>query len=414
MINLIYKIKEKAGFYRLLFAVSSSLLIFTLHAQASTTTILHSFANLKNDAEHPYAGLIQYPVDGSLYGTAFNGNVFPGEVFKITTSGSISTIHQFGDGSVMHDGSNPQAALTYEASTGYLYGTTVNGGSSGYGTIFQYVPGGIIMPPTFTIQHSFGDGSVTNDGLYPMASLLRAADGNFYGTASEGGSAHSGIVFKLTSAGAYTILHHFGDGSVSNDGTIPVANLIQAADGNFYGTTGLGGAHAGGTVFKITSGGAVTIIHSFGGFNDGAYPQAGLIQSTDGNLYGTTVGGSSTTGTLNDGIVFKMSTAGAETILHSFGSVTNDGIGPVASLVRGTDGNFYGTTSAGGSASKGTTFKITSAGSVTILHSFGDGSVTNDGSDPEACLIQATDGNFYGTTAGGGASNLGTVFKLVP
>jgi len=322
---------------------------------------------------------------------------------------SYTVLHRFGDGSVANDGISPQAGLI-QGSDGYFYGTTSNGGSANNGTVFKMTPTGAV-----TILHSFSDGSVANDGISPQAALIQGSDGNFYGTTVIGGSADNGTVFKMTPAGAVTILHSFGDGSVPNDGANPDAALIQGADGNFYGTTEIGGAADSGAVFTMTSAGAVTILHSFDDGsvpNDGVNPSAALIQGSDGNFYSATYSGGSTF----KGTVFKMTPAGAVTILHSFGdgSVPNDGEHPDWGIILGLDGNFYGTTYAGGSAENGTAFKMTPAGVVTILHSFNDGSTVNDGVSPAGGVIEGLDGNFYGTTQNGGSANLGVVFEMTP
>ena len=200
------------------------------------------------------------------------------------------------------------------------------------------------------------------------------------------------------------------------DGDNPQAGLIQATDGNFYGTTFSGGTsnycgYGCGTVFKITPSGSLTTLHSFSG-TDGFNVQAGLVEGTDGNFYGTTVNG----GPQNVGEVYKITPSGTLAVLYTFCSQTGctDGEYPKAGLVQATDGNFYGTTSAGGTHSQGTVFAITPSGSLSTLYSFCPQSGCADGANPVAGVIQASDGNFYGTTYGGGSNNSGTVFKLTP
>src|SRR5439155_1191647 len=173
------------------------------------------------------------------------------------------------------------------------------------------------------------------------------------------------------------------------DGANPVAALVEAMDGNFYGTTPTGGSSGAGIAFKITPGGAMTILHAFTGGADGANPMTSLIQATDGNLYGTTKAG----GASNHGTAFKMTPAGTFTRLHSF-MAGSDGLKPVGALVQGADGNFYGTTQNGGSGNRGTVFKITPTGLTTILHSFSGGA---DGFEPLAALVQAPNGTLFGT-----------------
>jgi len=315
------------------------------------------------------------------------------------------------------DGAEPLFMSLIQGPDGNFYGTTSGGGASSDGTVFKITSAG-----TLTTLHSF-DGT---DGSTPYAGLVQATGGNFYGT-TYGGGAHDcvvngvsqgcGTVFEITPAGALTTLYSFCAQTNCSDGVGPVGGLVQGTDGNFYGITGGGGAYSAGTVFKITPAGTLTTLYSFcaqSGCTDGGYPAAGLVQGTDGSFYGTTSAGGTSNGCaphVGCGAVFKITPAGTLTTLYSFCSQTGctDGSEPWAGLVQGTDGNFYGTTAGGGvKGNYGTVFKITPAGTLTTLHSF-DGT---DGSSIYAGLVQATDGNFYGTTAQGGASGYGTVFEI--
>ncbi|HUB67519.1 MAG TPA: choice-of-anchor tandem repeat GloVer-containing protein, partial [Candidatus Methylacidiphilales bacterium] len=376
--------------------------------------ILHNFddGSVPNDGQNPYANVIQGS-DGNFYGTTYEGGAAnDGTIFKITPQGTVTILHNFGDGSVPNDGGEPIASLV-QGSDGNFYGTTYGGGASGDGTVFKMTPQGAM-----TILHSFGDGTIPNDGAYTYAALIQASDGNFYGTTIGGGTAGGGTVFEITAQGVLMILHNFGDGSIPNDGQNPYGGLIQGSDGNFYGTTeqgGMEGTANDGTIFKMTPQGTVTILHNFGDGsvpNDGNGPGPGavLIQALDGNFYGTTTGG----GAANDGTVFKMTPQGTVTILHNFGdgSVPNDGVWPYAGVIQGSDGNFYGTTYEGGTANEGAIFEITPQDTVTILHNFGDGSVSNDGVWPSAAVIEGSDGNLYGAASSGGSANFGIVFEL--
>jgi uncharacterized repeat protein (TIGR03803 family) len=383
-----------------------------IDSPAQTLTTLASF-NGSNGAD-PQASLVQ-GLDGNFYGTTFAGGANDdGTVFKITPGGTLTTLYNFCSKTGCTDGSGPQAGLVL-ATDGNFYGTTELGGAStacpsGCGTVFKVTPDG-----TLTTLHSF-DGS---DGEDPVAALIQATDGNFYGTTDLGGPNwyNTGTVFKITPAGALTTLHSFD----FYDGEAPLAALVQATDGNFYGTTSNGGeAYGFGTVFKITAGGTLTTLHSFCSqsnsqmnCSDGANPFAGLVLGTDGNLYGTTKFGGAVffwvCASEGCGTVFKITPDGALTTLHSFD--LDDGAYSIAGLVQATDGNFYGTMDDGGPETiDGTVFKITPGGTLTTLHSFD----FTDGANPLAALVQATDGNFYGTTCCGGASypNLGTVFSL--
>ncbi len=370
----------------------------------------------------------------AMWLTLCNGLFLAADGCPASAQANLSILHSFGDGSVVNDGKYSSANLI-QGSDGNFYGTTMEGGVAssgspvGEGAVFKMTPAGAV-----TILHSFGDGTVANDGAYPYSSLVQGSDGNFYGTTSAGGSADQGAVFRMTPAGVMTILHSFLDGTVPNDGADPETSLIQGRDGNFYGVTTLGGSKAGsnkdtagqGTVFRLTPAGAVTILHSFGDetvANDGFDAIGGLIQGADGNFYGTTFSGGTTSGMAPTGygVVFRMTPSGTVTILHLFGdgTVPNDGKNPRAALISGRDGNFYGTTEEGGAAGEGAVFRMTPAGVVTILHSFGDGSVANEGTYPSASLVLSNDGNFYGTTVSGGTtgngtSGYGTVFKMTP
>ncbi|HEY0257121.1 MAG TPA: choice-of-anchor tandem repeat GloVer-containing protein, partial [Candidatus Methylacidiphilales bacterium] len=382
------------------------------HAYAQyTDTILYNFNGPPNDGRSPNSTLIQ-TADGSFYGTTqFGGtnggaNQTSGIIFKMTPAGSLTVLHNF---SGPPDGGTPGGSLV-QGSDGLFYGTTESGGvgSLPFGTVFKMTASG-----TLTVLHSFFDGTVPSDGDEPTGALVAGADGNFYGTTFSGGVTGEGTIYNISpTTGAVTILHSFSD--TTGDGAQPLAGLILASDGNFYGTTSKGGANNFGTIFRMTMTGgtaAVTILHSFSNATtDGDDPEARLTQGTDGNLYGTTSVG----GTAGQGTVFEMTTSGTVTILHSFAGGPSDGTAPRAELIQGTDGNLYGTTSGGGSADKGTVFKITPIGTLTVLHNFNDGSVANDGVLPIAGLIQGLDGNLYGAAAEGGSASDGAIFKLSP
>ncbi len=309
------------------------------------------------------------------------------------------------------NGANPEAGLV-QGRDGYFYGTTEYGGTNGWGTVFKINTNGAL-----TSLYSFTGG---NEGANPSAALVQGSDGYFYGTTWEGGNTNlndgygCGTVFKVSTNGALTPLHSF---TGTNDGANPLAGLVQGSDGNFYGTTERGGGtnYSGyegyGTVFKISTNGALTPLHSFTGTNDGAYPNA-LVQGSDGYFYGTTCGG----GSNYSGTVFKINTNGAVTTLYSF-SGGNDGGSPNG-LVQGSDGYFYGTAYYGGTNDNGTVFKISTNGVLTSLYSFTGG---NDAYCPVAGLVQGSDGYFYGTTEYGGTTNYnasnetygyGTMFKI--
>ncbi|HEV2176545.1 MAG TPA: choice-of-anchor tandem repeat GloVer-containing protein [Terriglobia bacterium] len=382
---------------------------------AQTFETLHSFD--KTDGAFPLAGLVQ-ATNGNLYGTTAGGGSSStcsfgcGTIFKITPGGTVTTLYSFCSVSSCADGRNPVAPLV-QATDGNFYGTTEFEGANDNGTVFKITSSG-----TLTTLHSFD----STDGSQIVAGLIQGTDGNFYGTTEFGGANNSnacsnlgcGTVFKITRGGKLTTLYNFCSQSGCADGTEPMAGLVQATDGNFYGTTGNGGANSGGTVFKLAPTGALVTLYSFcsqSGCADGGAPE-GLIQATDGNFYGTARGGGNGTGD-GAGTVFQITPSGALTTLYRFCSQINcdDGQFPVAGLIQATDGNFYGATSLGGTTGVGTVFKVTIGGTLTTLHSFCPQRGCTDGRSPVA-LVQDTGGNFYGTTGGGGANGDGTVFSL--
>src|SRR5208282_6072289 len=286
-------------------------------------------------------------------------------------------------GSRQGDGSDPLGVANSYAASEAPFRQATPVGAPGYGTVFKISTNGGLASLYF-----FSGG---NDGANPQAGLVQGSDGNFYGTTEPGGTNNYGTVFKISTNGGLTSLYSFTGG---NDGANPQAGLVQGSDGNFYGTTYQGGTNNDGAVFKIRTNGGLSSLYSFTGGNNGANPQAGLVQGSDGNFYGTTYQG----GTNNYGTVLKISTNGGLTRLYSFtgGYV---GANPQAGLVQGSDGNFYGTTYQGGTNGIGTVFKISTNGGLTSLYSFGG----KDGENPYAGLLQGSDGNFYGTTYRGGA-----------
>ncbi len=365
-------------------------------------------------------GLIQGQ-DGNFYGTTQAGGKYgQGTVFSLTPAGAQTVLYSFAGGA--HDGAMPQGLI--QGSNGALYGTTSAGGTGscaksgpagdnggpGCGTVFQVTTAGVE-----TVLYFFSGGA---DGGTPAPGLAQASDGDLYGTASVGGTAQEGVVFQLTLSGVETVLHSFAGGTA--DGAQP-GGVILGTDGNLYGVTTLGGASDGGTVFRLTLAGAETLLHSFAGGSDGISPAAPLVQGSDGNFYGTTPFGGMSPNPASQcatgcGIVFRITPAGVETVLYVFAGGDADGANPAAALIQGSDGNFYGLTQGGGNAGCtggcGTAFSVTPAGVETVLHFFG--ATSTDGVDPSTSLIQVSDGNFYGTTPLGGEFNVGTVFTMTP
>jgi len=366
-------------------------------AQNTFFTTLFSFS--QTDGSNTNATLV-LGTDGNLYGATFGGGAYGlGTIFKTTIAGSLTTLYNFCSQPNCPDGSDPSGLV--EANDGNFYGATFGGGTSsncgryGCGTVFKITPSGEL-----TTLHSF-DGA---DGAAPWAGLMQASSGNFYGTTELGGTNGAGTVFQITPAGAISMLYSFCSQPNCTDGGQPTAPLMQATDGNLYGTTaGLGTTS--GTVFKITMSGILTTLYNFcsqPNCTDGAQPQGGLVQADDGNFYGTTFRG----GLGNYGTVFKITPEGVLITLHDFNG--SDGYNPFAGLAQARDGNFYGTTSAGGTANDGTVFKITPEGVLTTLHNF----ERSDGYWPYAGLVQASNGAFFGATSIGGPNGWGTIFRL--
>jgi uncharacterized repeat protein (TIGR03803 family) len=252
-----------------------------------------------------------------------------------------------------------------------------------------------------------------------------------YGTTSEGGGplGNFGTIFAVTLSGEQHTLYRFCPVIGCVDGQDPVGTLVEGSDGNLYGTTQGGGANDNdGTIFSISTTGTFTSLYSFcsqANCADGASPRAGLIQGSDGNFYGTTFGGGSFSGECSEtgcGTVFKFSPSTGLTTLYTFGQRANcaDGGFPQGALIQGGDGNFYGTTVGGGANKDGTIFEVTPTGKLTTLHSFCEEANCADGSSPWAGLVQAADGTFYGTTFTGGSGTAckgnpcGTVFSFAP
>ena len=356
---------------------------------ASGYKVLFDFSSTKG--EFPGAGLVN--LKGTLYGTTYGGGANSmGTVFKITTSGAEKVVHSFKPG----DGSNPGFGnLVYVG--GAFYGTTETGGTFDLGTVFKVSPAG-----SEKVLYSFkGD----SDGAAPLAALTNVG-GTLYGTTEFGGANNDGTVFKVTTSGAEKILHSFKSGA---DGANPTASLTNV-HGMLYGTTPKGGKPCSlecGTVFKISTAGSEKILYAFKGPpKDGTSPSGGLVD-IGGTLYGTTEYGG--VGSSGGGTVFKLTTAGAEKVLHTF--TPGDAANPAYANLIGIKGSLYGVAWRGGTSGFGAVFKITPNGSESVLHSFAAG---EDGSSPYGSLV-LVNGKLYGTTqAGGSASGDGTVYTIVP
>jgi uncharacterized repeat protein (TIGR03803 family) len=357
---------------------------------------------------------------GNLYGTTVNGGVHGfGTVFELPVSGEEQVLYSFEGGA---DGANPSGILVRD-NVGDLYGTTSYGGSFGglcvsplgCGVVFEVNPKG-----KERVLYAFTGGS---DGSNPESGLILDAAGNFYGTTTLGGNftgqcaGGCGVVFKLQHSGIETVLYSFNG---PPDGDVPYAGLVRDMAGNLYGTTQDGGSISScfycGTVFKLDALGNETVLYSFSGAADGGQPAHGaLILDQSGNLYGTTMfGGDDTCESLYGcGVIFELDSSGDETVLHTFtGSI--DGAYPTGGLIRDAKGNIYGTSleGGGGNNNSGTVFKLDSGGTLNVLHQL----VGTDGSNPAVALLPYK-GYLYGTTLGGGGAlgeDDGVVFRLLP
>lgn len=369
-----------------------------------TFTTLASFD--MTDGDRPYSSLVQ-GFDGNFYGTTmFGGANDTGTVFRISADGQLTELHSF----QKSEGYYSYGGLV-QADDGSFYGTTSDGGVNNYGTVFRVAPGGKLKPLySFCSQPSCADGSVS------YAGLMQATDGNFYGTTYEGGANNYGTVFKITKGGDLSTIYNFCSAPGCADGSGPAAGLVQATDGNLYGTTQGGGTGGnGGTVFRISFGGELTTLYSFcsqPNCADGEDPTAALMQANNGNFYGTTYSGGASNE--NRGTVFEITRAGNLTTLYSFCTrpSCDDGASPLAPLTQATNGDLFGTTQEGGVDGSGTIFKVNAKGMVTTQYSFCSQPSCSDGGVPYAGLIQATDGNIYGAAYTGGAYSDGTIFGV--
>ena len=302
------------------------------------------------------------------------------------------------------DGANPFVGLVRDTA-GNLYGTTANGGASGYGTVFKVSKNG-----KETVLYSFMAGT---DGCYPYGGLLRDNAGNLYGTTEVCGASGVGTVFKVSKSGKETILHSFA--GPPSDGEFPsFTSLLMDTKGNFYGVTeqgGSGGCSGGcGAVYKLSKSGTLTVLYSFLGGTDGCDVFGTPAMDNEGNLYGT----ANACGSSHVGIAWKVSKKGKETVLHTFGGGSSDGAEPIAGLVMDAKGNLYGDTYQGGSANLGTVYKLNKKGKITLLHTF----TGPDGDYPYSGVFRDAAGNLYGTTLYGGSGDrcnngCGTVWQII-
>ncbi|HVM50572.1 MAG TPA: choice-of-anchor tandem repeat GloVer-containing protein [Candidatus Acidoferrum sp.] len=366
------------------------LTVIPITAPAAALTTVYSFTG-GADGANPNA--LVHASNLSFYGTAqYGGSNYSGTVFQLSPNGAFSVVYAF---TGTNDGATPLAGLM-QGPDGNFYGTTYQGGAYDNGTAFSLTPGGVLS--------NLISLNITN-GSFPYCPLTLGPDGYFYGTTYQGGAGRSdyvfrpGEVFKVSSGGSLTLVRSFTNGL---DGGFPAAGVTLGSDGSLYGMTSQGGARSNGVVYKVTANGLFTTLAVFNKTN-GSLPLAELVQDVTGNFYGTTAGG----GAYGNGTAFRMSPTGVLTTLYSFGGGA-DGSYPAAALLLGSDGNFYGTTAYGGAYGYGTLFRMGPDGTLNTLVAFNGYA----GANPQAVLTQDTDGSLYGTTQNGGANNVGVIFHL--
>jgi uncharacterized repeat protein (TIGR03803 family) len=408
-----------------LFALTAAFALHPPSAQAQTEQQLYNFCSDISgdtcvDGETPYAGLI-LAADGNFWGTTEEGGTYnAGIIFKLTPAGVITVVYNFA-GFNSPDSGYPSYSLV-QGPDGNLYGITSQASdmTSSSGTVFQVTPAGAFST-IFSFCSNYG-GNCPN-GAQPYAALTLGSDGNLYGTTLYGGANGygnsgfgAGTVFKVSTAGNESVVYNFCAKANCTDGLNPQSSVLQGMDGNFYTTTTSGGSANHGAVLKITPAGSLTTLASLctdGPCSTGSAPYAGLVQDSSGNFYGITSYGGNTSDCTSSqshpgcGTVFKVSTANAVSSLYTF---TGAGDGATPNLIlQATDGNLYGTTQLAGLMDYGTLFKLTTGGTLSTLYGF----CNSCGGIPFAPLIQGSDGDLYGTLSTGGTNSFGgTAFKL--
>jgi uncharacterized repeat protein (TIGR03803 family) len=381
-----------------------AVLVLAALAQAQTFTTLYSFTG-GSDGGQPWAGLIQDPA-GNLYGTAWEGGDLNcnapngcGVVFEVNTAGTETVLDSF-SGSA--SGEWPHLPVARNKA-GNLYGTTADGGSNGYGTVFRVKQGKNGKWKGRVLYSFVGE----PDGCYPNQGLVIDNAGNLYGTTSQCGFDDYGTIFEVDGAGNFTLLHSFA-GSPS-DGAYPgYGHLTIDKSGNLYGVTTGGGAYNDGVLYELSKNGTFTVLHSYaGGTSDGCVPWGTVAMDKAGNFYGTTV----YCGTSSNGTVWKVSNKGEETILHNFAGGSSDGCYPPGGVARDSKGNLYGVTQGcGANAYYGALYELSAKGELTLLHSFDK----SDGAYPVGEVLRTTQNTLYGTTSSDGTYGYGTVWSYVP
>jgi uncharacterized repeat protein (TIGR03803 family) len=363
--------------------------LFTIKTNGTAYTILKAFPDW---GKSPFGSLVQGP-DGSYYGMTYGGGTYNlyGTIFKITPTGVLTLLHQF---NYTTDGGYPYGTLTL-GKDGNFYGLTSAGGTNSYGTIFKLTPTGV-----FTVLRNF---SYVSDGANPHGQLVQAKDSSFYGMTYGGGASGAGTIFKFKPPSSFTLLKSLNG---TTEGGYSKGSLAFASDSNLYGITYQGGIYNNGTIFRISRTGTFKVIRNMKITTDGGYSRSSLVQGPDGYLYGMAYNG----GTNAQGTIFKINpTDTTFSVIRNFNCGT-DGCNPAGSLIVGSDGLLYGMASSSGAHGGGTIFKISTTGTTfTVLRSL---TPITDGSSPNGSLIKGSDGNYYGFTNTSGPNLYGTIFKI--
>ena len=395
--------KGSKSLLALSFAVACAAIIFSLAVRAQAQNV--SFIARLTSSQRAATGVIQ-ATDGNFYGTASGGAYDKGQVFRMTPSGEISTLYSFCSQPKCTDGEWGTTPIL--GSDGNLYGVSDAGGNNfagqGAGTFWK-----VTLDGKFTTLYTFCPSFGCADGVSPNG-IMQASDGNFYGTTPGWGKFYAGTIFQISPTGQFNLLYTFCSLANCADGGYPGFPPIQGSDGNFYGVTSTGGLGKGGVIYELTPSGTYSVLYNFcnneghGGCPDGTKPTT-IVQDANGNFFGTTEGGGLYYA--EAGTVFEFSSTHQYSVLHRFDKT--DGDSPSAPLTLASDGNFYATALGGDAASEGTIFEITPAGEFTSLYDF----ASPQAYDPYGPLFQATDGDFYGATAYGPPPCChGTIFKL--
>ena len=352
---------------------------------AQTVNVLYNFDGTVGS--NPLNITLTQGRDGQLYGTTvYGGTSNLGAIFKITPSGHATALHSFNG----TDGSQVWAGLTL-GSDGNFYGTTFHGGTAGVGVLFKMTPTG-----TLTVLHNFANNGT--DGTLPVASPILASDGNLYGTTQNGGPNNAGTVYKLTPAGVFSIIYNLD----STIGSYAAFSPTQGSDGSLYLAALYGGGNGCGSLMKLSTAGVLINSYSLDCAANGGNPSGSLFQASDGNFYGATFNG----GQYSMGVLFKLSQNFAYSVLHNFGATFSEGTNASGGVMQATDGNLYGLDYLGSTFGDGTIYDFSLSGTFNTLYDW-TSNVAAQGQ-----VSQHTNGTLYGVTYQGGTNNLGTVFSM--